>query len=423
MEQQEKITALYCRTTKQDPADLAYQRTALQDYAKAKTYGSLVFYEDYGCPATDPVRPAFTRLEQDIHDGKVARVLAMGLPSLGRNTQEVLKWARAALEQGTEVITLDTAAASLPERFAAWLAAPSGTAFTFTLKQCIHTVIRVRKNADFDYLYFQRNYNADGIERRDSFQYAGMYCGRDGLVYDRQHGIEELTEGGRGAGQLMGRLEADVRGAVEAAIGNNRNNLTVKELTTERNLERLDHFVKHGAAARARELFLQGGHDGAFPFCCDYSPVQWTESSLLEYILDPPGYAAREAAAYMETHQEAMLDEFLTNDALAAEYAAIAGNPRHPAQRVKRILDATCTTAAKTLRVTICKDDVDFSFKVEANDLRRDCGSSYAPWRIAAADRREFEKTFGHSASYGPEDILRIEHGRTVIYEAEVEAA
>ena len=309
----------------------------------------------------------------------------------------------------------------LSKAFSDWLAAPPGGAFTFKLNQCIHTVIRVRKNADFDYLYFQRNYNADGIERRDSFQYAGMYCGRDGLVYDRQHGIEELTEGGRGAGQLMSRLEADVRGLVEKAINNDRNNLTVKELTTERDLERLEHFVKYDAAIKARALYLQGGHDGAFPFCCAYSPVQWTEASLLEYILAPADYTAREAAVYMEVHQEAMLYDFLTNDALTAEYAAVAGNPRHQARRVKRILDATCTTAAKTLRVTIRKDGMEFSFKFEADALRRDCVGTYGTWYIQAADRREFERLFGRSTSFDPEHILRIEYGRKVLYEVEVD--
>jgi len=102
-----RSTAIYLRTTKQDPADLAYQRTALQDYVGALAYGSLVTYEDYGCPVTDPERPAFTRLEQDIRDGKVARVLAMSLSSLGRNTEEVVVWARFLLDHGTEVITMD----------------------------------------------------------------------------------------------------------------------------------------------------------------------------------------------------------------------------------------------------------------------------------------------------------------------------
>ena len=42
----------------------------------------------------------------------------------------------------------------------------------------------------------------------------------------------------------------------------------------------------------------------------------------------------------------------------------------------------------------------------------------YTHEAIAAADRREFERLFG-CGGYGPKDILRIEYGRAVIYEAE----
>jgi hypothetical protein len=36
-----------------------------------------------------------------------------------------------------------------------------------------------------------------------------------------------------------------------------------------------------------------------------------------------------------------------------------------------------------------------------------------------AADRRKFQELFGRSACFKPEDILRIEYARSVIYEAE----
>jgi len=41
-------------------------------------------------------------------------------------------------------------------------------------------------------------------------------------------------------------------------------------------------------------------------------------------------------------------------------------------------------------------------------------------WSIVAADRREFERVFGRGAHYAPEDILRIEYARSVLYESEV---
>jgi len=118
-----------------------------------------------------------------------------------------------------------------------------------------------------------------------------------------------------------------------------------------------------------------------------------------------------------------ILFAFLTNSATAKEYIALAGNTRHPAHRVKAIMEAVNASPAKTVRVTIRKDGTEFTFKTEAADLQRDCGNHYWTYNITAADRREFERIFGRSADYGPEHILRVEYGRAVLYEAEVEAA
>jgi len=163
-------------------------------------------------------------------------------------------------------------------------------------------------------------------------------------------------------------------------------------------------------------LYLSGVDDVTYR--CPYTPPQWTEDSLLEYILDPASFTSREAAGYIDNNQDTMLYTFLQNSAIAAEYTALMENPRHQAHRVKRIMEAMSASPAKTVRVTICKDDVEFTFKAEATEFRRDCDRHYWTHYIAAADRREYERLFGHS-DYGPEDILRIEYGRTVIYEAQ----
>ena len=467
MEQSKKITAIYCRTATPDSTAIDVQRESLLRYAEAHGFGNTQVFEDDGFTGSNPDRPAFTLLNEFISAGCVARVLARSVTRLGRNTAEVLAWAREAQAQGVEVSTLDmgadtlteqfavweaapelaaiadqafvpdTNAGSLHERFAVWLspqracglagdpqAEPQAEAFTFYEGGSHCTMIRVTKNDDFDYLYCQRNYHGSGIKRSSDFEYAGIYCKSDGFVYDDQTNIrvlrhEALTR--LGAARMLERLEAEVRGAVEAAIGNDLKNLKVQELTAERYLNNLDYFVKHCAASRAREMFLSGADDWA-AYRCPYEPERWTEESLLEYILDPEGYTAREAAAYIDSHQEAILLDFLTNSATAEEYVALAGNPRHPAHRIRGIMEAVNASPAVTVRVTIRKDGTEFSFKVNADDLRRDCGSSYITWHIAAADRREFERLFGRGASYGPEHILRIEYARSVLYEAEVAA-
>ena len=225
-----------------------------------------------------------------------------------------------------------------------------------------------------------------------------------------------------GAAAMLQRLEADVRQAVEDAIGNDRSKLRITELVTQGSKNRLENHIAYGAASEARELFLSDEGDGAFTYRCPYDPPRWTEDSLLEYILDPEGYAAREAAAYINGHQDNILYNFLANDATAAEYRAIQNNPRHPAHLVKQIMQAVGATTSKTVRVTIRKNGLEFAFKTRANEFRRDCGNHYWSHNIAAADRREFERLFG-CGDYGPEDILRIEYGRAVIYMAEDNAS
>ena len=313
--------------------------------------------------------------------------------------------------------------AVLQGRFADWLAGADTRAFTCQTDSYHVTVIRVRKSEDFDYLYCQRHYNGNGIEREDKFGYVGIYCKRDGLVYDGQYDIRALTDTeSRGTETLRAELKRAVREKVEAAIGNDRRNLRIAELSTERERNGLAEFQRYTAPGKARAAYLSGEYDDGdgyvFTFRCQYAPGNWTEDSLLAYILDPAGYAAAEAAAYIADHQEDMLSDFLQADMIAAAYAVIMSNPLNPVHRVKQIMKAVSATSAKTVNVTICKDDIDFTFKAEASQFRSDCTSHYSDWNIVAADRKEFERIYGRSARYGPEDILRIEYARAVIYEA-----
>lgn len=308
--------------------------------------------------------------------------------------------------------------------FTDWLTVADGSAFECKADSYHTTVIRVRKNEDFDYLYCQRQYHGAGIERGDKFDYAGIYCKRDGLAYDSQYDLRGLTDTeSRSKEALREELKQAVRRSVEAAVGNDRRNLRVNELSAERERDSHAYFQKYTAPGNAREAYLSGEYEDGdafvFTFKCDYSPDNWTEDSLLAYILNPAQYAVTEAAAYMDANQEDMLAAFLRADIVAAEYAAILENPLNPVHRVRRIMRAVGASSAKTVNVTICKDDIGITFKAEAAQFRRDCTDHYSDWNITAADRREFEQRFGRNARYGPEDILRIEYARSVLYQAE----
>ena len=74
--------------------------------------------------------------------------------------------------------------------------------------------VRVQKNEDFDYLYCQRQYSGKGLARGGTFKYAGIFCRRDGELYDAQYDVQGLAGEDtqeRGAGQLRENLRQAVR--------------------------------------------------------------------------------------------------------------------------------------------------------------------------------------------------------------------
>jgi len=303
--------------------------------------------------------------------------------------------------------------------FMGWLASSYSGSFGSLIDNHYYTIIRVCKDETFDYLYIQQQWSSTGIERKGNFAYAGIYCKQDGLLYDVQNNLRKFTDDeARNSEALQETLKQAVCQAVEKRIGNDRRNLQISELSAPQEIARFARFQEYRASEQARKVYLSTQSNEENSFYCSYVPNNWTEDSLLRYILDPAQYAATEVEKYINSHQEEMLMDFLCMDAIAVEYTAILETPLAPVHRVKRIMAAVRDSQAKTLTVTICKDGREFTFKTDAQELRRDCTCSYSTWNIAAPDRREFEQLFGHAARYSPEEILCITYARSVLYQA-----
>ena len=124
------------------------------------------------------------------------------------------------------------------------------------------------------------------------------------------------------------------------------------------------------------------------------------------------------AKAYIEEHQENILAQFYNNALLRKELQKIYDDPGHILHRVKAIIDAVTQSGAKTVNVTINKEDKDFTFKYETRTLTVAPSSYYSSYNIKASDRREFENLFGRRADFYPNEITKITYGRNVIYDS-----
>jgi len=301
-------------------------------------------------------------------------------------------------------------------QLAKWLALPQAGPFVFpdTYGQVI--VIRVAKNEGFDYLYSQRDFLEQGLKHGEQFCFAGIYCKADGLIYDAFYSFDGLIDlEKRSRASLKATLQAEVCAVVEAAIDNDRRNLN-ERILSEYEDKQLSYYDEHGAAAMARRAYL-ADVDGSFPFRCGYEISGWEDNSLLDFISDPAAFVQREAEKYINEHQEDMLRLFITNDMLRKEYLAIMSDPQHQAHYVKRIIEATSGTQAKTFCLTIRKDGKELTFKVRGDQFRF-YNDYYTAYYIAASDRKKYEKLFGHK-DYYPKEIVRIEYNRVVLYQAD----
>ena len=88
-----KITALYCRLSKDDgsmteSSSIQSQKEILERYAREHGFRNTAFYVDDGYSGTNFNRPAFQQMISDIENGKIAVCISKDLSRLGRNYLE-----------------------------------------------------------------------------------------------------------------------------------------------------------------------------------------------------------------------------------------------------------------------------------------------------------------------------------------------
>ncbi len=88
--QQNKITALYCRLSRDDDyqgdsVSITTQKSMLSQYAIDNNLSNLVYYVDDGYSGTNFERPDFQRLLNDIEKGNIGTIITKDLSRLGRD--------------------------------------------------------------------------------------------------------------------------------------------------------------------------------------------------------------------------------------------------------------------------------------------------------------------------------------------------
>lgn len=65
-----------------------------------------------------------------------------------------------------------------------WLTSGSVVPFTFSKRSFKYALIRVQKSENFEYIFVQETYGKESLVQPKKFEYAGIFCRKDGRLYD-----------------------------------------------------------------------------------------------------------------------------------------------------------------------------------------------------------------------------------------------
>lgn len=311
--------------------------------------------------------------------------------------------------------------APLPrQEFQEWLENAAVPVLVLQKGKHLGSVVKVPATPEIDYLFGCETFYGERISWSDRLEFCGLY--------DRQHQalhllddplpnfVSGLTEEECQDSTAFGkRIAQEVDRYVEAAISNERSRLSVRELTSERNINSYRYYKGTEAGREAASLVFSGEKPDV-QFHSEYY-TSLTEDTLLSYLKSPEDYIKTTAEQYMRDNQEEFLAQFLKKDALLAEYQMLSQDSDAPVYRMRAITDALQKSGAKTVNVTVQKNGVELTFKTSAESLKG-LKSQYSTWYIAPSDRLQFRHLFGAGSDYSAEDIIRIAYGRSTLYEA-----
>ena len=283
-------------------------------------------------------------------------------------------------------------------------------------------VIKAPYSEDFSYLYTQSDNNDNGLRRECALEYAGIYCKKDGKLYDVKWQLKDIFPKmtfENMAWEMVERLNENVCRKVEQRLANDKNNLSVKVLSEPEEID-LEIFKNSNMDTEVLNLFIGGNTSDSIRYQCEYRVRDWQDEDVLRYIADPESFEEQQAEAYIAENQERILLEFMKNELIVAELQKLEQADDSPYHRMRNIQEAVNKSEAKTVFVTVNKEGHTLSFKMVADYLSRTpYGNKFSIYGLLPQDQATFERLFGYNAKIAPEEITDISYRGKSIYSAE----
>jgi len=207
-------------------------------------------------------------------------------------------------------------------------------------------------------------------------------------------------------------------------INNDINNTLVKSDEEIRNknwnMREIEYIREHRADNDVRQYFLAGNVPSDIVFNACYTISEWTYDLFIEYLMDEEASVNKGVENMLEKKADDIYKQFVENAIIREDLAKLIaeadeGNELYIA---RNIINAIKPLDIKTVKVTINMNDKELTFKTDANQYTYYSGNKYWGYNVASADRVAYAKMFGNiNNDYLPSNIVRITHGKKVLYE------
>lgn len=283
--------------------------------------------------------------------------------------------------------------------------------------------VRVPFEEDFDFIYHQRNYYGVPKDRHIPFEYCGFFNRIDGLLYDTEsplNGYKLSIDSGASILDLSHELEIKVRRKIERTIVEEEKQLRKVGFSNDRYYRKLEDFKSHDSDYLVKKMFLCNRSSKDITYECGYTVKSNDTNLVLNYLKHPDETINTVSTEYWQSKQDDILFELYKTGILYSKLRELENDAGNPIHKQRAIIIALFESGAKTVNVTVSKDDKEFTFKYNADRLRRYANSDYGVWEMSPKDREGYEERFGRYSSFHPEDITSISYRGKNIYEADM---
>ena len=149
------------------------------------------------------------------------------------------------------------------DEFQRWLSIGYGPFTIWQGEKALVTISSLEKTPSVNYLYRISPAQDNSISWDSSMLFCGVYDAEHGALYLTKDSLSVFTSGGfppvsevgpSVAGEISGRINR----RIEETIANDRNNLSVREVTGWQAARDLQYYQEHGAQGEALEIFFDG---------------------------------------------------------------------------------------------------------------------------------------------------------------------